>query len=120
MTSKYQGVRTTTPDSSADKQPVGRRDFLVTSAMLGAALSIGPLLSATAQTQETRNAKFRGSTSMKQRKLGTMTVSELGAGCMSISSNYGPSAPKEQGLRTIRRAVENGVTFFDTVEVYGP
>ena len=36
---------------------------------------------------------------MKQRKLGTMTVSELGAGCMSISSNYGPPAPKEQGLK---------------------
>ncbi len=57
---------------------------------------------------------------MKQRKLGTMTVSELGAGCMSISSNYGPPAPKEQGLKTIRTAFENGVTFFDTAEVYGP
>ena len=57
---------------------------------------------------------------MKQRKLGTMQVSEIGAGCMSISSNYGPPAPKEQGLKTIRKAFENGVTFFDTAEVYGP
>ena len=57
---------------------------------------------------------------MKQRKLGTMQVSELGAGCMSISANYGPPAPKEQGLKTIRAAFENGVTFFDTAEVYGP
>lgn len=57
---------------------------------------------------------------MKQRKLGTMQVSEIGAGCMSISSNYGPPAPKEQGLKTIRTAFENGVTFFDTAEVYGP
>lgn len=57
---------------------------------------------------------------MKQRKLGTMPVSEIGAGCMSISSNYGPPAPKEQGLKTIRKAFENGVTFFDTAEVYGP
>ncbi len=47
-------------------------------------------------------------------------MSELGAGCMSISSNYGPPAPKEQGLKTIRTAFENGVTFFDTAEVYGP
>ncbi len=57
---------------------------------------------------------------MKQRKLGTMQVSETGAGCMSISSNYGPPAPREQGLNTIRTAFENGVTFFDTAEVYGP
>ena len=57
---------------------------------------------------------------MRQRKLGTMQVSEIGAGCMSISANYGPSAPKEQGLKTIRKAFENGVTFFDTAEVYGP
>jgi len=57
---------------------------------------------------------------MKQRKLGTLQVSEIGAGCMSISSNYGPPAPKEQGLKTIRKAFENGVTFFDTAEVYGP
>ena len=57
---------------------------------------------------------------MKERKLGTMTVSELGAGCMSISANYGPPAAKEQCLKTIRAAFENGVTFFDTAEVYGP
>ena len=57
---------------------------------------------------------------MKQRKLGTLQVSELGAGCMSISANYGAAAPKEQGLKTIRAAYENGVTFFDTAEVYGP
>jgi aryl-alcohol dehydrogenase-like predicted oxidoreductase len=49
-----------------------------------------------------------------------MQVSEIGAGCMSISSNYGPPAPREQGLKTIRTAFENGVTFFDTAEVYGP
>jgi aryl-alcohol dehydrogenase-like predicted oxidoreductase len=57
---------------------------------------------------------------MKQRKLGAMQVSEIGAGCMSISANYGPPAPKEQALKTIRAAFENGVTFFDTAEVYGP
>jgi len=57
---------------------------------------------------------------MKQRKLGAMQVSEIGAGCMSISANYGPPAPKEQALKTIRAAFENGVTLFDTAEVYGP
>lgn len=39
---------------------------------------------------------------------------------MSISANYGPAAPKEQGIRVIRDAHANGVTFFDTAEVYGP
>lgn len=57
---------------------------------------------------------------MKTRKLGQMEVSELGAGCMSISSNYGPPADKAQGIATIRAAHEKGVTFFDTAEVYGP
>jgi aryl-alcohol dehydrogenase-like predicted oxidoreductase len=57
---------------------------------------------------------------MKTRKLGNLEVSELGAGCMSISANYGPPADKSQGIQTIRAAFEKGVTFFDTAEVYGP
>ena len=57
---------------------------------------------------------------MKTRKLGKLAVSELGAGCMSISANYGPPADKSQGVKTIRTAYEQGVTFFDTAEVYGP
>ena len=57
---------------------------------------------------------------MKTRKLGTLEVSELGAGCMSISANYGPPADRNQGIEVIRAAHEKGVTFFDTAEVYGP
>ena len=57
---------------------------------------------------------------MKTRELGKLEVSELGLGCMSISSNYGPPTPKEQGIKVIRTAHEKGVTFFDTAEVYGP
>ena len=57
---------------------------------------------------------------MKTRKLGALEVSELGAGCMSISANYGPPADIDQGIQTIRAAHEKGVTFFDTAEVYGP
>ncbi|MDY0942361.1 aldo/keto reductase [Priestia megaterium] len=57
---------------------------------------------------------------MKTRKLGTLEVSELGLGCMSISANYGPPADKDQGIKTTRTAYEKGVTFFDTAEVYGP
>jgi aryl-alcohol dehydrogenase-like predicted oxidoreductase len=57
---------------------------------------------------------------MKTRRLGRLEVSELGAGCMSISANYGPPADRSQGIKVIRAAHEKGVTFFDTAEVYGP
>src|ERR1700754_974874 len=57
---------------------------------------------------------------MKTRKLGTLEVSELGFGCMSISANYGPAADRDKGITVIRTAHERGVTLFDTAEVYGP
>ena len=55
---------------------------------------------------------------MMKRKLGTLEVSQLGAGCMSISANYGPPADRKQGIATIREAHDRGVTFFDTAEVW--
>ena len=57
---------------------------------------------------------------MKTRKRGSLEVSELGSGCMSISANYGPPADRDQGIKVIRAAHEKGVRFFDTAEVYGP
>ncbi len=57
---------------------------------------------------------------MKKRQLGTLEVSEIGFGCMSISANYGPAANINQGINVIRSAHNKGVTFFDTAEVYGP
>src|SRR3982751_5472947 len=57
---------------------------------------------------------------MKTRKLGTLEVSELGFGCMNLATNYGPAAPIDDAIRVIRAAHSNGVTFFDTAEVYGP
>ena len=58
---------------------------------------------------------------MKMRTLGTqgLTVSELGLGCMGMSYAYGKADPGES-VATIHRALERGVTFFDTAEVYGP
>lgn len=93
----------------------GRRDFLVGAAVIGAALPI----SSKAWAQST-NTPQTGETGMKTRKLGTLEVSELGAGAMSISANYGPPADIAQGIKTLRTAHERGVTFFDTAEVYGP
>lgn len=59
---------------------------------------------------------------MQKRKLGTrgLEVSALGFGCMGLSFGYGPAVEKEHGIKVIRSAVDLGVTFFDTAEVYGP
>ena len=57
---------------------------------------------------------------MQKRKLGSLEVSALGLGCMGMSFGYGPAADKQEMISLIRAAVERGVTFFDTAEVYGP
>jgi aryl-alcohol dehydrogenase-like predicted oxidoreductase len=59
---------------------------------------------------------------MNQRTLGNsnLRVSAIGLGCMGMSSGYGPPGEKQAMISVIRAAVENGVTFFDTAEIYGP
>ncbi len=59
---------------------------------------------------------------MKKRKLGksNLEVSAMGLGCMGLSFGYGPPVEKQAGISLIRAAVERGITFFDTAEVYGP
>jgi aryl-alcohol dehydrogenase-like predicted oxidoreductase len=59
---------------------------------------------------------------MQKRRLGNtnLEVSAIGLGCMGLSFGYGPAVEKQAGISLIRAAVERGVTFFDTAEVYGP
>jgi aryl-alcohol dehydrogenase-like predicted oxidoreductase len=59
---------------------------------------------------------------MQKRKLGNsnLEVSAIGLGCMGMSFGYGPPVDQQTGISLIRSAVERGVTFFDTAEVYGP
>jgi aryl-alcohol dehydrogenase-like predicted oxidoreductase len=59
---------------------------------------------------------------MQKRTLGSsaLEVSAIGLGCMSMSSGYGPPADKQEMIALLRTAVERGVTFFDTAQVYGP
>ncbi len=103
-----------------------RRNFLANTALIGAGLAFSPLLSAgcSEQPKDENNEGVKklnkNENKMKTRKLGSLKVSALSSGCMSISANYGPPADKEQGIKTIRTAYEKGVTFFDTAEVYGP
>jgi aryl-alcohol dehydrogenase-like predicted oxidoreductase len=59
---------------------------------------------------------------MQKRKLGgsKLEVSALGFGCMGLNFSYGPAADKQDAIALLRSAVERGVTFFDTADVYGP
>ena len=59
---------------------------------------------------------------MQERKLGksNLSVSAIGLGCMGMSFGYGPAKDKQEMIALLRAAVERGVTFFDTAEVYGP
>jgi aryl-alcohol dehydrogenase-like predicted oxidoreductase len=59
---------------------------------------------------------------LQKRKLGNsgLEVSALGLGCMGMSWSYGPPKDKQEMTSLLRAAVERGITFFDTAEVYGP
>ena len=59
---------------------------------------------------------------MQKRKLGNsdLEVSAIGFGCMGMSWSYGPAKDKQEMISLLHAAVERGVTFFDTAEVYGP
>jgi aryl-alcohol dehydrogenase-like predicted oxidoreductase len=57
---------------------------------------------------------------MQKRKLGNLEVSAIGLGCMGMSANYGTLPDKEEMISLMRTAVDMGITFFDTAEIYGP
>ena len=106
------GTYNVTQDNSS--RGISRRLLMTRTALIGAGLAAGStVLSA-------RVGAVPHTTGMQTRNLGALRVSELGAGSMSISANYGPPADIGQGIATLRAAHDNGVTFFDTAEVYGP
>ena len=78
----------------------------------------------TSHSASGRSLEMQSSTEnqMKKRKLGKsgLEVSAVGLGCMGMSFGYGPAGEKNEMISVIRAAVELGVTFFDTAEVYGP
>jgi aryl-alcohol dehydrogenase-like predicted oxidoreductase len=109
----------TAGSSSRTHRTLSRRNLMAKTALVGAGLAVGPSLSWAASSDQSKADKNR-SASMRTRKLGKLEVSEIGAGCMSISANDGPPADRNQGIRLRRTAHDRGVTFFDTAEVYGP
>jgi len=109
------------PRASDGVSTGSRREFIKRTALIGAALTAGSVLGqGRAQAINTPDISATGAKAMKKRHLGTLEVSEIGAGCMNMSGNYNVAMPKEEGIKTLRTAFENGVTFFDTAEVYGP
>lgn len=97
-----------------------RRNFIKQSTRIGMGLILAPnFVSASIDQPGIEHNKKTGN-NRNTRHLGKLEVSALGAGCMSISANYGAAADKKAGIKTIRTAFEKGVTFFDTAEVYGP
>ena len=104
----------------------GRRDVLVAGLGFAAASLVGREASG-AQAQQAGHHPSAASpksrvrpTPMGHRRLGSLEVSTLGLGCMSMTGIYNPPADKQEMVKLIRAAFDRGVTYFDTAEVYGP
>jgi aryl-alcohol dehydrogenase-like predicted oxidoreductase len=102
---------------SQNTKGINRRNFLAKSALASVGLASAPFV----YTQAKESGVTSNHNAAKKRKLGTLEVSPIGLGCMSMTSgHYNPPRPKSEMVKVIRGAVEQGVTFFDTAEYYGP
>jgi aryl-alcohol dehydrogenase-like predicted oxidoreductase len=101
----------------SDSHLLSRRDFVTRTGLIGAGLVVGPLFAGcsdqSADVRTTGTGSAQGLNTMKTRQLGRLQVSEIGAGAMSISANYGPPADRDEGIKVLREAHQRGVTFFD-------
>ena len=101
-----------------DNPGINRRSFITRSTLIGVGLTATSSAWASAKSND---RKITNSPSAEKRKLGSLEVSPIGLGCMSMTSgSYNPPRSKEEMIPVIRGAVDQGVTFFDTAEVYGP
>ncbi|MDB5019539.1 MAG: aldo/keto reductase [Pedobacter sp.] len=114
--------RSETASNNQPESMVTRRNFLTSTVILGSAIAMAPLshVFASDKAKQINKSTIKGNHKMKTRKLGNLEVSEIGLGCMNMAGNYNPPADHQQSIATIRKAFEQGVTFFDTAEVYGP
>jgi aryl-alcohol dehydrogenase-like predicted oxidoreductase len=107
-----------------ESENVSRRNFISKTLLSGAGVAAGSMLFGATNNQanaQTKDSKSTNSANKNFRKLGSLEVSPIGLGCMSmVAGFYNPAPPKSEMIQQIRTAVERGVTFFDTAEVYGP
>lgn len=99
------------------KNGFSRRDFVVNSIMAAASLSVAKFGLAASKNNNTMN---NTNSTLAKRKLGSLEVTELGFGCMNIAWAYDNAPAKEDAIKLIRVAYEQGYRFFDTAEIYGP
>lgn len=106
---------------------LNRRKFLKSSALFGGAIATSAMTFGNTETADLKksaaNAKY-SALMVGRRTLGSgkaaMEVSALGLGCMGMSSGHGPARDKKAMCRLIAEAVDLGIDFFDTAEIYGP
>ena len=99
---------------------ISRRDFATRSILGFAGLALSSNVIAQSSAPIVQQPTINGQVNADKRKLGTLEVSAIGLGCMSMKdSNYNPPRSKEEMIPVIRGAVERGVTLFDTAEIYG-
>lgn len=106
--------------SQDDPEMQGRRKFLLTGAGVAAA-SVLPPLTFAAGNNASKSQNVSGPSSLGSRKLGTLEVSSIGLGVQNFARKYDTRVPyRPEVINVIREAFDNGVTFFDTAEAYGP
>ncbi len=104
------------------KKNINRRGFLQNATLFSTGLFFGSmgLFSFASNRNVGLNNRNVSYSNKKKRKIGSLEVSAIGLGCMSMAGVYNPPQDKAEMVKVIRKAVDNGVDFFDTAEVYGP
>ena len=117
-------IKRMTKSKAQKSDGISRRDFIAKTAFVGAGLAVRSLSYASAQNQTVGQDRVNTSNTVRneRRKLGSLEVSSLGLGCMSMAGGFynNPPPDRREMVALIRAAVERGVTFFDTAQVYGP
>jgi len=121
---KLEGKKVKNSEEIKSKDSVSRRNFIGKTMLAGAGIAASSMILGTGSNQadaQTIDSKSTKSANKNFRKLGSLEVSPIGLGCMSmVAGFYNPAPLRSEMIRQIRTAVERGVTFFDTAEVYGP
>lgn len=107
-------------DTDKTTNKFNRRGFISTSLLSAGALILPRALWGAETEIQANRIKLSEQTDLPRRKLGTLEVSALGAGCMNFVQTYSPRPSKQDAIKVLQRAYEQGITFFDVAQSYGP